>query len=87
MIVDENSIVDDDSVEFWGLFRGFSPINKMSGNDTNTHIETTLGKMFSVSYGQPNNVEGPLPRWVLEPKRCYLLDCGAEIYVWVGHIT
>jgi hypothetical protein len=25
-----------------------------------------------------------LARELLEPNKCYLLDCGAEIYVWMG---
>ena len=32
-------------------------------------------------------VEGPLSKGILESNKCYLLDCGAELYVWVGRVT
>ena len=32
-------------------------------------------------------VKGPLPKGMLESNKCYLLDCGAELYVWVGRVT
>jgi len=28
-----------------------------------------------------------LARELLEPNKCYLLDCGAEMYVWMGRST
>jgi hypothetical protein len=28
-----------------------------------------------------------LVRELLEPNKCYLLDCGAEMYVWMGRST
>jgi villin 1 len=32
-------------------------------------------------------VEGELSKGLLENNKCYLLDCGAEIFVWVGRVT
>jgi hypothetical protein len=32
-------------------------------------------------------VEGELSKSLLENSKCYLLDCGAEIFVWVGRVT
>ena len=32
-------------------------------------------------------VEGPLSKDMLESNKCYLLDCGADLYVWVGRVT
>ena len=32
-------------------------------------------------------VEGELSKSLLENSKCYILDCGAEIFVWVGRIT
>ena len=37
--------------------------------------------------GDINIVEGPLSKGMLESNKCYLLDCGAELYVWVGRVT
>jgi len=32
-------------------------------------------------------VEGELSKSLLENNKCYLLDCGAEVFVWVGRVT
>lgn len=32
-------------------------------------------------------VEGELSKGLLENNKCFLLDCGAEIFVWVGRVT
>ena len=32
-------------------------------------------------------VEGPLSKGMLESNKCYLLDCGVDLYVWVGRVT
>jgi len=32
-------------------------------------------------------VEGELSKSLLENYKCYLLDCGAEVFVWVGRVT
>lgn len=34
-----------------------------------------------------NAVEGELSKAMLENNKCYLLDCGAEVFVWVGRVT
>ena len=32
-------------------------------------------------------VEGPLSKGMMEANKCYLIDCGVELYVWVGRVT
>lgn len=32
-------------------------------------------------------VEGELSKSMLENNKCYLLDCGSEVFVWVGRVT
>ncbi|KAH9293450.1 hypothetical protein KI387_041356 [Taxus chinensis] len=90
----EVAIIDDgklqaeaDSGEFWGLFGGFAPIGKKSGSEDDSHMEITPGRMYSIVDGQLKSIAGPLSRGMLESNKCYLLDCGAEIYVWVGRVT
>ena len=34
-----------------------------------------------------NAIEGELSKAMLENNKCYLLDCGAELFVWVGRVT
>lgn len=87
-VIDDGKLVAEaDSGEFWGLFGGFAPISKRSGSDVDSPMKTTPGKMYSIVDGQPKSIEGPLSRVMLESNKCYLLDCGAEIYVWVGRVT
>lgn len=37
--------------------------------------------------GEVKVVEGELSKDLLENNKCYLLDCGAEVFVWVGRVT
>lgn len=48
-----------------------------------------FGAVFicSISDGQANLVESELSKSILENNRCYLLDCGDEVFVWVGRVT
>lgn len=32
-------------------------------------------------------MEGELSKSLLENNKCYLLDCGAEVFIWVGRVT
>lgn len=32
-------------------------------------------------------MDGELSKSSLENNKCYLLDCGAEVFVWVGRVT
>ena len=38
--------------------------------------------------GQANPVEGDsLKREMLDTSKCYILDCGLEVFVWMGRTT
>jgi len=41
----------------------------------------------SIADGEVKPVEGELSKSLLENNKCYLLDCGAEVFVWVGRVT
>lgn len=41
----------------------------------------------SIVDGEVKPVEGELSKSLLENYKCYLLDCGAEVFVWVGRVT
>lgn len=41
----------------------------------------------SIIDSQVNSMDGELTKSVLENNKCYLLDCGAEVFVWVGRVT
>ncbi|CAN6444816.1 unnamed protein product [Victoria cruziana] len=87
-IVDDGKLVaEGDSGEFWVLFGGFAPISRKAITEDDYVPETTPGKLYSISDGQVKLVEGALTKVMLENNQCYLLDCGAEVYVWVGRVT
>lgn len=41
----------------------------------------------SIEDGQAKIVEGELSKSLLENNKCYILDRGNEVFVWVGRVT
>ncbi|VFQ71900.1 unnamed protein product [Cuscuta campestris] len=86
-IVDDGNLqTESDSGEFWVLFGGFAPISKKVASEDDIIPEKSPAKLFCIIAGQ-NPVDGELSKSILENNRCYLLDCGSEIFVWVGRLT
>lgn len=48
---------------------------------------TILISLCSIADGLLNMEEGTLSKSKLETYKCYLLDCGAEVFVWFGRAT
>ncbi|XP_057488028.1 villin-2-like [Actinidia eriantha] len=87
-IVDDGKLqTESDSGEFWVIFGGFAPISKKVASEDDIILEKTPPKLFSIIDGQVNPVDGELSKSMLENNKCYLLDCGAEVFVWVGRVT
>lgn len=87
-IVDDGKLdTESDSGEFWVLFGGFAPIGKKVASEDDVIPETTPAKLYSINDGQLEHLEGELSKGMLENNKCYLLDCGAEVFVWVGRVT
>ncbi|XP_062211321.1 villin-2-like isoform X2 [Phragmites australis] len=87
-IVDDGKLqAESDSGEFWALFGGFAPIGKKAVIDDDVVLETTPPKLYSISNGQLNLEDNVLTKSILENTKCFLLDCGAELFVWVGRVT
>ncbi|XP_057982087.1 villin-2 [Malania oleifera] len=87
-IVDDGKLVaESDSGEFWVLFGGFAPIGKKVASEDDIIPEKTPATLYSITDGEAKIVEGELSKALLENNRCYLLDCGAELFVWVGRVT
>ncbi|PNY04664.1 villin-2-like protein [Trifolium pratense] len=63
------------------------------GREVVAWLEVTIAKMggiprwMCIADGEVKSVEGELSKSLLENSKCYLLDCGAEIFVWVGRVT
>uniref|UniRef100_A0A803P6R3 HP domain-containing protein n=1 Tax=Cannabis sativa TaxID=3483 RepID=A0A803P6R3_CANSA len=86
-IVDDGKLdTESDSGEFWVLFGGFAPIGKKVVSEDDIIPEATPAKLYSIT-DEVKIVEGELSKSSLENNKCYLLDCGAEIFVWVGRVT
>lgn len=87
-IVDDGKLdTESDSGEFWVLFGGFAPIGKKVVSEDDVIPEASPAKLFSINEGEVMPVEGELSKSLLENNKCYLLDCGAEIFLWVGRVT
>ncbi|XP_021281510.1 villin-2 isoform X2 [Herrania umbratica] len=87
-IVDDGKLdTESDSGEFWVLFGGFAPIGKKVTCEDDVIPETTPAKLYSITDGEVKIVEGELSKGLLENNKCYILDCGAEVFVWVGRVT
>ncbi|CAH8358418.1 unnamed protein product [Eruca vesicaria subsp. sativa] len=87
-IVDDGKLdTESDSGEFWVLFGGFAPIGRKVANDDDIIPESTPPKLYSIIDGQMEPIDGDLTKSMLENTKCYLLDCGAEVFIWVGRVT
>ncbi|KAK8633179.1 hypothetical protein V6N13_014027 [Hibiscus sabdariffa] len=85
------AIIDDgklgaESDEFWALFGGFAPLGKKVTSEDDD-IPDTTAQVYSVTDVELKPIEGELSKGLLETRKCYLLDCGAEVFVWVGRAT
>ncbi|KAK4485445.1 hypothetical protein RD792_008086 [Penstemon davidsonii] len=94
---------ESDSGEFWVLFGGFAPISKKVATEDDIIPEKTPAQLYrpyellvtffitlilgSIADGQVKTVDGELSKSILENNKCYLLDCGSEVFVWVGRVT
>ncbi|CAL9039137.1 villin-2-like [Musa acuminata AAA Group] len=87
-IIDDGKLqAESDSGEFWVLFGGFAPIGKKVVNEDDVVLEMAPAKFYSINDGQLKLEENTLSKATLENNKCYLLDCGAEIFIWVGRVT
>ncbi|XP_075512796.1 villin-3-like [Primulina tabacum] len=86
-ITDGKLQAESDSGEFWVLFGGFAPIGKKVSTEDDIIPEKTSPQLYSVVDGQIKSVDGELSKSILENNKCYLLDCGTEVFVWVGRVT
>ncbi|KAM7477873.1 hypothetical protein LguiA_026086 [Lonicera macranthoides] len=90
-IEDGKLMADAETGEFWGFFGGFAPLpRKTASNDakSNDALFPTSNSLFRVENGRAESTEtDTLTRELLETNKCYILDCGAEVYVWMGRNT
>ncbi|CAN6552107.1 unnamed protein product [Malus baccata var. baccata] len=87
-IEDGKLMADAESGEFWGLFGGFAPLPRKTATNEDKSFDSYPTKLLCVEKGQAEPVEGDaLTRDLLDTNKCYLLDCGLEVFVWMGRNT
>ncbi|PWA69895.1 villin/Gelsolin, ADF-H/Gelsolin-like domain protein [Artemisia annua] len=87
-IDDGKLMADAEAGEFWGFFGGFAPLPKKTTVIETQSTDTHPTQLFCVKKGQAEHVAADsLTKKLLDTHVCYLLDCGAEIYVWMGRST
>ncbi|XP_074273714.1 villin-4-like [Silene latifolia] len=87
-IEDGRLMADVEAGEFWGFFGGFAPLPRKSATDRNKKADPIPPKLYNVEKGQAEPVEAEtLTRDLLTTDKCYLLDCGTEVFVWIGRTT
>uniref|UniRef100_A0A2P2MNM8 Villin-4-like n=1 Tax=Rhizophora mucronata TaxID=61149 RepID=A0A2P2MNM8_RHIMU len=87
-IEDGKLMADAETGEFWGFFGGFAPLPRKTITDEDKTVETHTTKIFRVEKGQAEPLEADsLTRELLNTNHCYILDCGVEVFVWMGRNT
>ncbi|KAF3326165.1 villin-3-like protein [Carex littledalei] len=87
IIEDGKLVAESDSGEFWVAFGGFAPIGKKAISEDDVVLERTPAKIYSINDGQLKLEDGLPSKALLENNKCFILDCGAEVFVWVGRVT
>ncbi|CAI9098426.1 OLC1v1035070C1 [Oldenlandia corymbosa var. corymbosa] len=87
-IEDGKLMADADTGEFWGFFGGFAPLPRKTTNDEAISTDDHSTKLLRIEKGQAEPIEADsLTRELLETNRCYILDCGTELFIWMGRTT
>ncbi|GJZ42403.1 villin-3 isoform X1 [Tanacetum coccineum] len=87
-IVDDGKLqAEGDSGEFWVIFGGFAPIGKKVLTDDDIIPDKTSAKLYSIAGGQVADQIEEFSKSTFETDKCFLMDCGLEVFVWVGRAT
>ncbi|OVA00911.1 Villin headpiece [Macleaya cordata] len=87
-IEDGRLMSDAETGEFWGFFGGFAPLPRKTVTEDDKTVEAFSAKLLSIKKGQAEPVAtDSLTRELLDTNNCFLLDCGIEVFVWMGRNT
>ncbi|KAK7329763.1 hypothetical protein VNO77_23942 [Canavalia gladiata] len=87
-IEDGKLMADSDTGEFWGCFGGFAPLPRKTVNNDDNLADSHPPKLLCVKQGEAEPIEtDSLTKELLDTNKCYILDCGMEVFVWMGRNT
>lgn len=87
-VEDGKLMADAEAGEFWGFFGGFAPLPRKTANEGDTTGDIHPPKLFSVEKDRTEPLEADsLTKDLLDTNKCYILDCGREVFVWAGKNT
>ncbi|KAI3524188.1 hypothetical protein L1887_02840 [Cichorium endivia] len=85
---DGRLMADAEAGEFWGFFGGFAPLPKKTTTNDAQSTDVIPTQLLCLIKGRAIPVAAEtLTKKLLDTHHCYLLDCGTELYVWVGRST
>ncbi|KAL3629767.1 Villin-4 [Castilleja foliolosa] len=87
-IEDGRLMADAETGEFWGFFGGFAPLPKKSTTDGAKNADNVPSKLLSVEKGEAIPIEADSwTRELLDTHKCFVIDCGTEVFIWMGRNT
>ncbi|KAK2641213.1 hypothetical protein Ddye_022976 [Dipteronia dyeriana] len=88
-IEDGKFVGDPDVGEFWSFFGGYAPIPRDSPSVVQQQPDTPSPKLLWITIQGKLSQMGTnsLDKDMLEKDKCYMLDCGNEVFVWMGRNT
>ncbi|KAG2699415.1 hypothetical protein I3760_07G192300 [Carya illinoinensis] len=87
-VEDGKLMADAETGEFWAFFGGFAPLPRKTASNEDKTVDTHPTKLLRIEKGNAEPVEADsLTRDLLDTNKCYLLDCGIEVFVWMGRST
>ncbi|KAF5456350.1 hypothetical protein F2P56_025844 [Juglans regia] len=87
-VEDGKLMADAETGEFWAFFGGFAPLPRKTASDGDKTVDTHPTKLLRIEKGNAEPVEADsLTRGLLDTNKCYLLNCGIEVFVWMGRST
>ncbi|TKY54547.1 Villin-4 protein [Spatholobus suberectus] len=87
-IEDGKLMADSETGEFWGCFGGFAPLPRKTVSDDDKLANSHPPKLLCVDKGKAEPIEtDSLTKELLDTNKCYILDCGLEVFAWMGRNT
>ncbi|KAK6235033.1 hypothetical protein SCA6_010370 [Theobroma cacao] len=88
-IIEDGKLVGDSDVgEFWSFFGGYAPIPRDSALAGEQQVDSPVILFWINLQGKLSQIgSNSLDKDMLEKSKCYMLDCGAEVFVWMGRNT